>query len=257
VLRQGDPARPAAEDASDHYHGALATALDRLLHQAGLADEARAIAPDAVTVSRFGVAAEEDAAFPICFAAIRAGESLRCSYTKQNGETRPIHIAPIRLVHIAGEWFCFAWSADRTTPPGRVKQYRLSGMHTPVRSTTPVPGRPVIGLRQEVTGILRDAFRATGSTDPKRRRRVSLALSPIAWHFLRDRRWGADQRVAGPGIDGLPADWRRIEFVTTGLEECRHFVLSLGSEARAEGPPELIAWLRGQGAWLSETYGSK
>ena len=103
LLRLTDLDKPAAEGTTEDYPGTLAQALDRLLRQSGQAAEADRIAPDAVTISRFGVAPEEHMVFPLCFQAIRAGEALRFTYTNQSGKVAPVHVQPIRLAHIAGE----------------------------------------------------------------------------------------------------------------------------------------------------------
>jgi len=244
LLRLPDPTSPAAEDPGDAYHGTLSQAIDRLLRDAGLADEAKLIAPDAIAISRFGVAPEEDAAFPACLSAIRAGESLAFTYTNLDGATHAVHARPVRLVHIAGEWHCVSWAPDEREKPGKLKQYRLSRMTGVTRRSSAPAGCPLMGLRAEAAALLRDAFRATGSTKPKQRVAVVLAISPKAWPFIENRRWGADQRDLP--ADGLPAGWRRLRFVTTGLLECQHWVLSFGAAVRAEAPNELQHWLREQ-----------
>ncbi len=244
LLRLPDPTRPAAEDPGDDYHGTLSQAIDRLLSDVGLADEAKTIAPDAIAISRFGVAPEEDAAFPACLSAIRVGEALAFSYTNLDGATHAVHARPIRLVHIAGEWHCLSWAPDERTKPGKIKQYRLSRMTGVTRRSSAPAGCPLIGLRSEAAALLRDAFRATGSTKPADRRAVVVAISPKAWPFIDRRRWGADQRELS--AEHLPAGWRRLRFVTTGLREAQFWILSFGSAVRAEEPAELVQWLREQ-----------
>jgi hypothetical protein len=150
----------------------------------------------------------------------------------------------VRLVHIAGEFFLFGWTADAARPPGRIKQYRLSRMAEIARAAGDPPGCPSTGLRQTVSLILRDAFRATGSDAMHDRRQVVLAASPLAQAFLENRRWG--DRQCWSDDPALPPGWRRLQYVTTGLVECRHSILGMGAEVRAEAPPELIAWLRDQ-----------
>ena len=240
---------PAVNDAPlenhDTYHGALAQAIDRLLTAVGLADDARTIAPDAITISRFGVAPEEDASFPLTLAAIRSGESLRFSYTNLDGTTHAVHAHPIRLVHIAGEWHLLAWAPDAKVTPGKMKQYRLSRM-AGVCSCAKKPDHcPIIGLRAEASDILRNAFRATGSAKLSAQKTVVLAISPKAWPFIEHRRWG-DKMTCQENQPDLPPDWRRLRFTTTGLHECRHWVLSFGQEIRAESPAELVTWLQEQ-----------
>jgi len=245
LLRLPDLARPSAEDDGTAYHGTLSRALDRLLHAAGLDDEARAIAPDAIAISRFGVAPEEDEVFPVCFAAIRAGAALAFTYTNNAGATHGVHAHPVRLIHIAGEWHLIAWAPDAATAPGRLKQYRLSRITAPSRSERRPPGCPLTGLRAEAATLLRDAFRATGSARLRDRRAVVLAVSPAAWPFIERRRWGDRQEVLDHQPD-LPPGWRRVRFVTTGLIECQHWILGFGTELRVEGPDELLTWIADQ-----------
>lgn len=249
LLRQPDPARPSAEDDGTAYHGSLSRALDRLLVAAGLDGEAHAIAPDAIAISRFGVAPEEEAVFPACFSAIRAGEALAFTYRNKDGVTHPVHAQPMRLIHIAGEWHLFAWAPDDDPPPGRLKQYRLSRLTAPTRRSQRPPGCPLTGLRDEASALLRDAFRATGSARLRDRRTVALAVGPRALPFVEARRWG-DRQALGPAPDLAP-DWRRLTFVTTGLLECRHWVLSFGAQMRVEGPLELVEWIRAQAQALA------
>ena len=235
----------ASIESHDAYHGALAQAIDRLLTAVGLADEARAIAPDAITISRFGVAPEEDASFPLTLAAIRSGESQRFSYTNLDGTTHAVHAHPIRLVHIAGEWHLLAWAPDAKVVPGKMKQYRLSRMTGVTNYAKKPDDCPLMGLRAEASDILRNAFRATGSAKLNAQRTVILAISPKAWPFIEHRRWG-DKLTCQEHQPDLPTNWRRLRFVTTGLLECRHWVLSFGQEIRAESPAELVTWLREQ-----------
>jgi predicted DNA-binding transcriptional regulator YafY len=251
LLRTPDPAKPAAEDDGTTYHGTLSRAIDRLLHSAGLTEEARAIAPDAIAISRFGVAPEEEAAFPTCFAAIRAGAALGFTYTNNAGETHAVHAQPVRLIHIAGEWHLCAWAGDAREPPGKLKQYRLSRIAALARHGRPPQDCPLTGLRGEAAAQLRDAFRATGSARLRDRRTVVLAVGPDAWPFVEHRRWGDRQEVIDEPGD-LPAGWRRLTFVTTGLRECRHWLLSFGAQMRAEAPPELCAWITEQVAALGD-----
>lgn len=240
VLRLPDPATSPAEDPGDRYHGALAHALDRLLRDAGLGAAAKTIAPDAICVSRFGAAPEDPAVFPLVLDAIIVGDALRFAYVTGDGRPEQVHAQPIRLVLIAGEWHSFSWQG------GKIKQYRLARMSAVLRTTQRPPECPHSGLRSAVSDTLRDAFRATGSDRPDARRRIVLVASPKAWGFLERRRWGADQRVDEPPPIGLPPDWHRLSFVTTGLKEARHQILSFGAEVRVEEPAELREWIREQ-----------
>ena len=246
MLRRVPANRVASERRNQDYEGAWALAIDRLLHQAGLHDESRQVAPDAISISRFGAATEEPATLPLALSAIRAGDNVRFTHTNRRWERKDVHAHPIRLVHIAGEWHLFAWAADAASPPGKIKQYRLSRIQHLTRSDTPVPHCPHSGLARDLDHILDAAFRATGSSDPTQRTRITLTVGPHAWALMHDRVWGADQTVTGPGLSGLPPDWRRLSFVTTGYDEAKHWVLSFGSEVRVEAPEKLQEWLRTQ-----------
>ena len=245
LLRTPDPASRSGSlsDSGDAYHGALAQALDRLLGASGLDADARTIAPDAVTISRFGVAPEEEAAFPLCLAAIRTNGSITGTYTNLDGEEHPVHAKAVRLVHVTGEWHLLAWSISREV--GKLRQYRLSRMTGLQRRDDEPLGCPQSGLRREAANLLTDAFRATGSLKPADRVTVILAVSPKAWPFLERRRWGASQQWTNNPTD-LPPGWRRLRFTTTGLAEARYWVLGFGTALRAEAPESLVQWIRDQ-----------
>ena len=252
LLRTPDPAALTATSAKETgYHGALAQALDRLLTAAGLDDDAKAIAPEAVTISRFGVAPEEAAAFPLCLAAIRTNGSITCTYTNLDGEQHAVHAKAVRLVHITGEWHLLAWSRSRLV--GKLRQYRLSRMTTLTRSPTDPAGCPLSGLRREAAALLTDAFRATGSVTPADRTTIVLAVAPQAWPFLERRRWGASQEWDNAPSD-LPPGWRRLRFTTTGLNEARYWVLGFGIALCAEAPQKLIDWLTEQAEGMLEGF---
>ena len=257
ILRLPDPATPTNEQPAQAYRGALSQAIDRLLHDVGLAEEASRLAPDDLSVSRFGVADEDPVIFPAVLDALRTGASLRAHYPDRTGVLRPVHLRPIRLVSIGGEWFLFHWTPDPTTPPGRIKQFRLSRLTEVTRAATDPPGCPASGLRSQVTTILADAFRATGSAHAKDRTRVRLAGKPEALKFVERRRWGADQHLdLGPHED-LPPGWWRLDFVTAGFPDVNHWILGFGSAVRAESPPELVAWLRQESQAVVAHYGSE
>ena len=258
ILRLSTASSPNHEQPSQAYHGILAQAIDRLLTATGLAEEASRLSPDDLCVSRFGIAEEEPAVFPAVLDVLRRGDSVTALYPDhQTGELRQIHARPIRMVSIAGEWFVFVWAPDAQTPPGRIKQYRLSRLSQVTRATRDPPGCPVSGLRAQVTGILAEAFRATGSASPKDRHRVRIAGGPEVLKFVERRRWGSDQHLdLGPHAD-LPQGWWRLDFVTSGVPECRHWLLGFGRAIRVESPPELVAWLQQEAQAVADLHGSK
>lgn len=255
ILRLPDPATPTNEQPAQAYRGVLSQAIDRLLHDIGLADEASRLAPDDLSVSRFGIADEDPATFPMVLDALRTGESLRAQYPDHTtGILRPVHLRPIRLVSIGGEWFLFHWTPDVATPPGRIKQYRLSRLTEVTRAATDPPGCPASGLRSQVTAILADAFRATGSLHAKDRIRVCLAGKPEALKFVERRRWGADQHLdLGPHAD-LPPGWWRLDFVTAGLLDCSHWILGFGPSVLVESPAVLKERIIAQSIMVINAY---
>ena len=247
-LRAPDARSPGWERPATAYAGDLSSALHGLLERSGLTAEAKAIAPTTIGVSRFGIAPEAPGALAALERALRTRQATRFRYRNRGGDERDLHVWPIRLVLIKGEWFCFAWSpaSPGRTSPGRVKQYALSRITSRdpavrIEARLP-PGAPVRPPHAEVDASLASGFHATGGGE---RRRVVLAVSPDAWPFITDRTWGESQALDATPAD-LPPGWRRIAFSTTGLEECRHWVMSFGSAVRAEGPAELREWLKKQ-----------
>lgn len=239
LLRAPDVKHPGWERPSSPYAGDLSAALHGLLERLGLGEQARHIAPAAIGASRFGIAPEPPGALATLQRAIVTGQAARFAYRNRAGTQHACHVWPIRLVLIKGEWFCFAWS-------GRVKQYALAR----VVSRSPVvtidarlpPGAPSRPPHDVVDAALASGFHATGSDDPGQRVRLVLAISPAAWPSIADRTWGSGQHIHDAPED-LPHGWRRLSFLTTGLTEARHWVLSFGTTVRAEAPAALTEWL--------------
>jgi len=249
VLARGllrNPQGRSIEDKDTAYPGLFAHALHELLHRCGLEDRADEISPEAIQVSRFATRDEDPQSLEAVMAAIACNESIEFAYVNRHGEAHPVHAHPVRLVLIEGEFHCFAWAGRRRTDEagkGPLRQYRISRM-SEVRRTPQVPkGCPTIVPQRLVDKELACAFETTGSSDPKDRVRVQLAVSPEAYPHLEGRTFGAEQKWVDKPRD-LPADWRRLRFVTSGLPACRHWVLSLGSTVRAEQPKALVRWLR-------------
>lgn len=244
LLRAPEARSPGWERPSSAYAGDLSAALHGLLERSGLADEARTIAPSAIGVSRFGIPADPPGAFAALERTLRSGQAVAFRYRNRRGVERDLHVRPMRLVLIKGEWFCFAWAP--TSGGGAVRQYalaRIISREPPVRiAADQPPGLPTLLPHADIDASLASGFHATGGG---KRVRVRLAVGPEAWPSLADRIWGEGQEIIEHSLD-LPADWRRIAFSTTGLNECRHWVLGMGAAVRAEGPAELIEWLRRQ-----------
>jgi len=249
-----DPRGHGAERRDEPYPGLLDGALHGLLVRLGLAGTAADLAPEAVQVSRFAARAEDPATLDEVFRALLRGESLRFRYTNNANETKDVHCRPLRLINIAGEWHTVAWAPhDGDAAGGRLKQYRVSRIETAGRTVFPPPGCPDHIPQRDIDERFDEAFRATGSSDVAERKRVVLAVSARAWPHLADRSWGGNQRWDHAPKD-LEPGWRRLAFTTTGLAECRHWVLGFGTALRAEGPPELVAWLREEAAGLIEAW---
>jgi WYL domain len=80
-----------------------------------------------------------------------------------------------------------------------------------------------------------------------------LAVSPGAWPFIQGRTWGTNQKIDDIP-DDLPSGWRRLSFTTTGIYECRYWILGMGTSVRAEKPSELVDWLRAETQSVSLNY---
>lgn len=236
LLRQPDPTRPAMIG-QDLESDPLAGAVDALLARAGVKEAADAIARDAIVVSRFGALRGDPACLATVLAATVLSEGLHFEYGNLAGERHPVHASPLRMALIKAEWYLLAWA-------GSLKAYRVARMSDARRGRQPA-NRPAHIPSAEIDEKFRDAFHATGSENPRDRKRVVLGVSPEGWHQVVGRRWG-DRQSIEEEPEGLPRGWRRIRFTTTGLGECRHWILSNGANFRAENPPELVAWLRQQ-----------
>jgi hypothetical protein len=105
-------------------------------------------------------------------------------------------------------------------------------------------GCPARLPQEDVDRMLASGFNATSSADPSHRRRVVVAVGPEAWPDVVDRTWGEAQIVTDAPEHG--DGWRRLTFVTSGWQEARGWVLSLGANAFVEAPIELIDWIRRQ-----------
>lgn len=262
LLRSPDARSPGWEKPSSPYSGDLSQALHGLLDRAGLAEEAKSIAPRTLGVSRFGIAPETPGALAALARALLTSQCVCFRYRNREGIERDVHLLPIRLVLIKGEWYLYAWAPSASPDSqGRVKQYALSRILTTEPSVRLVAhrpsGAPVRAPHDEVDAALATGFHATGSADPKAGVRITLVISPQAWPHWADRLWGENQRVENPPLVDVPSGWRRLSFRTTGLVEARHFILGMGTALRVEGPPELIAWIREQAQGLLDAASSQ
>lgn len=253
------PTDGPAERSASPYPGLLDGALHRLLHRSGAVAAATELAPEAIQVFRFAARAQDPALLAVVVAATVRGDAPRFTYTNRQGNTHAVHASPRRLVLFRGEFHSFMWTPataadsgrDDIDPltgraggeTGRIKQYRVGRMRTVERTREQPRGCPASIEQWRIDRELAEAFETTGSTRDRDRHRVRLAVSPQALPHLEERAWGGDQKWTDAPPD-LPAGWRRLEFVTTGLEACRHWVLGFGSSLRAEAPAELVKWLR-------------
>jgi predicted DNA-binding transcriptional regulator YafY len=254
------------ERPSAPYGGDLSTAVHGLLERAGLAAEARLIAPSALSTSRFAVAADPPGAVGALLHALNTGSAVRFRYRARGGEEKDRHVLPLRLVFIRGEAHVFAWSpsipkgtssgsdssgssgssdsGSNRNSTGAVRQFRVSRIQSRNPAVRVVADRPA-GCPErpdhsEVDAMLATGFNATGSANPTQRCKVVVAIHDDAWPDVVDRCWGESQR-SEPAPD-LGPHWRRLSFWTSGLPEARGWILSLGAAARPEAPPELITW---------------
>ncbi len=245
LLRQPDPTRPATSSQSPEADP-LAGAVDGFLGRAGVKEAADAIARDAIVVSRFGALPGDPACLAAFFAATVLGDGLVFDYHNLAGERHHVHASPLRMAMIKAEWYLLAWS-------GSIKVYRLARIANARRAKQPAD-RPILIPSHEIDGKLRDAFYATGSERSQDRKRVILAISPGGWPQVVGRRWG-DRQVVEEEPEDLPMGWRRIHFTTSGLGECKHWVLANGSNIRAEQPAELVDWLRSEASAILAALG--
>jgi predicted DNA-binding transcriptional regulator YafY len=236
LLRQLDPSLPPTASPQPEPDP-LSQAADGLLARVGVKDVADALARDAIVVSRFGAEPAAGDVLATCLGATVRGDGLHFSYVNMAGRRHTVEAMALRMLLVKSEWFMLAWSES-------LKLYRLARMSEVRRGRLPAKCPSWIP-RQDIDAKLRDAFYATGSERSQDRKRVVLAVGPDAWPLVAGRRWGDRQTVDDHPTD-LPAGWRRLQFTTTGLGECRHWVLSHGGQLRAEAPAELVSWIRAQ-----------
>jgi predicted DNA-binding transcriptional regulator YafY len=246
LLRQPDLGVPATATPAS-VTDPLSRAADDLLARVGIKTFADALARDAVVVSRFGAEPADGVVLSACLAATVRGDGLRFAYTNVHGRRHAaVEAMALRMVLVKAEWFLLAWSDG-------LKLYRLARMTAMEPCRIPA-GCPAWIPRQDIDGKLRDAFYATGSERSQDRVRVVVGVGPEAWPLVANRRWGDRQEIE-EDVQGLPAGWRRLRFTTTGLTECRHWVLSHGGQMRAESPAALTAWVHAQAEEILATHG--
>lgn len=231
MLRDVHPLDRADDPPADDH---LAAAVSGLITRAGVRDRAKFLARHTVVINRFATEPLQPGLLETCLTAASLGEGLRFTYENLGGTPHPVHVAPQRMLLIKGEWYCLAW---RTSG---LRTYRLARMSAVTRCNDKPAGCPASIPADDLDAEFQAAFYATGG---QTRTRVTLAVSPDAWPHVRNRRWGDGTREGGPGRR-LPRGWHRVSFVTTGIAECCHWVLSLGSEVRVEHPRELQRWVR-------------
>ncbi|MBA3699439.1 MAG: HTH domain-containing protein [Planctomycetes bacterium] len=104
LLRHPDARHPGWESQRSAYDGDLSAALHGLLERSGLADEAAAIAPRTLGASRFAVATDPPGAVATIGRALRTGQAVRFRYRNRRGGESDVHVVPMRLVAIRGEY---------------------------------------------------------------------------------------------------------------------------------------------------------
>ena len=187
--------------------------------------------------SRFGAAPTNHLSLATTLAATAVGDAIELDYENLRGRRRRIHAAPQRCLLSKGDWYVVAWA-------GSLKTFHLSRMANARRTRQQPEGAPVHIASAEVDALLDAGSYATSSTKVRDRVRVQLGIAPEAWPHIGHRRWGENQTIeeerSHKGKWGLPAGWRRLSFTTTGLAECRHWVLAMGANALAEKPKALV-----------------
>lgn len=193
------------------------------------------VAGQVIQLSTFGAESIDHEILSTCLVTALTGQSMLVTYQSLVGRKSRHLMVPQRLVLIRNEWYCVGWA-------GGLRSYRVARMQA-ARSSDRYPrGYPKQSLRGEVDAYLTRAFYAASSADAADVEEVVLAVSPNGWPLVRDRWWGMHQRVdEAPG--DLPEGWRRVRFRTAGMMACRHWVLSMGTDVRVEGPVELKQWV--------------
>lgn len=224
---------------SADFSGPLDGAIDRLLRQLGVGDEAHKIDPRAIQIDRFAALSENPEHLSTCIRAVLEQRSLSGSYRNIHNEAHAVELLPQRLLVIDNEFHCLAWDAASR----QIKNYRLSRFEELSSSHIRPLHAPDRIDPATVEEHRRYAFRS--HCDPQQRQRVVLALHPSVHPHTKGRHWGGEQEWQD-NPDDLPDGWARLSFTTSGLPACQHWVLSLGSGVIAEGPDELCQWLRKQ-----------
>lgn len=221
--------------------GPLASAVDGLLHRAGLIGSGQEMqnlsqARDAVCVRRFGTAPVAPEVLQQCLKAVVTGQHLRFHYVNRYGQARETHASPQRLVLTKGEWFAVMWVRRG------LATYRLSRMGQTNLTPEAPKGCPTHIPSIDVNYYLSSGFYGTFDQDPIS---IVLAISPDSWPHVVDRTWGRSQQVEGI-TKGRRKGWYRLTFTTRGYDECKHWVLSMGSGVKVEQPAELREWIKGE-----------
>lgn len=232
LLRDVHPHDRGEETEGDDH---LASAVSGLINRAGVRDRAKFLARHTVVIDRFGAEPLKPGVLEGCLTAASLNEGLRFTYENLGGTPHPVFAVPQRLVLIKNEWYCLAWRV------GGLRSYRLARMSEVVRCADKPAGCPASIKAEDLDAEFRAAFYATGGG---KLTRVTLAVSPEAWPHVRNRRWGEGMQV-DVDLRKLKKGWHRVSFVTAGLGECFHWVMSLGSGVAVESPVILKQWVRG------------
>lgn len=222
---------------STGFSGPLDGAINQLLHQLGVADAAHRIDPRSIEVDRFAACPEQPEDLITALDAVLSGHSLRGTYENRHGVRHEIHILPLRLLLLEGEFHLLAW-ADNQHP---IKDYRLSRFHGLAISHRPPAGAPHVDqpqLRQQVEAHRQATFRTHGHFDHRQRETITLAISPLTIPHVIGRTWGLNQSWDDQPPDLAPG-WARLTFTTAGTPAAFHWILSLGAGAIVENPQHL------------------
>jgi predicted DNA-binding transcriptional regulator YafY len=245
LLRQPSPRHPTT-DRAPQEGDLLASAVHEFIERMGIPEPVRFLRDHHISVSRFGVEPIDPGILATCIRATILGDALQFTYSNLENHQHEAHAAPKRMVLIHGEWYVMAW-ADV------LRMYKVSRISIAVASRRMPDGMPASIPSAEVNAQLDSGFFATNSGDLAARRVVVLAVSPGAWPFVRNRWWG-DRMMVDEQPGDLDSGWRRLTFTTTGLAECKHWVLGMGTGVKVEQPAELAQWIADEAQGVVQHY---
>jgi len=160
--------------------------------------------------------------------AIREKQAVSFSYGKPGAETPSSYTLEVyRVVGYRGDWYCVGKCRERKA----VRIYSMARM-----SNIKSAGNYAIPKSFRLEDYVRGSF---GMFLEEREYTVKIEFDPDSAPFIRERVWGAKQK-----IEELPGGRIRLSFTAGSLVELSMWVLSHGSHAKVISPPELVEMVR-------------